>query len=303
MQVLRVSHLTRYRYARPVRFGEHRMMLRPRETPDQTLISERLVITPEPVELSFIQDRLGNWIGVARFDGAASELCFRSEIEVARQPASPRPVFEGNLLDLLAPRPDPAILAADPEGAVTAWARGFLPREGARPTLETLVAVNRTIRNDFTYRRRLEHGVQPPWRTLALRSGACRDHAVLMIAAARALGLKARFVSGYVHCPQTSDLPRASAGHTHAWASIRTPGHGWLDFDPTSGAVGPDGMVRVAVADDPAQALPLQGTYFGAAGDFLGMDVEVDVRSQTKSAGGAACIEPQLFRRVAGSAA
>ncbi len=303
MQVLRVRHITRYRYARPVRFGEHRMMLRPREGPDQTLLVERLVITPTPVDLSYIQDPLGNWIGLARFEGAARELCFESEIEVAHKPSPPPLAVKGMPPRLIAPEPDPEVLAGDPEAAVVAWARGFLPHPTAKVGVEALVAVNRTLHADFAYRRRLEHGVQPPWRTLALRSGACRDLAMLLVATARALGLKARFVSGYVHCPEVPGAPRAGAGHTHAWASVQTPGHGWLDFDPTSGAVGSHGMVPVAIADDPVEAVPLQGTYFGAAADFLGMDVEVHVQSKTKSTIGAARGEPERFQRVAWSAA
>jgi len=303
MQVLRVRHITRYRYARPVRFGEHRMMLRPRERPGQTLVLERLVITPTPIDLSHIQDPLGNWIGLARFEGAASELCFESEIEVVHRPSPPPLAVKGILPRLIAPQLHAEALAGDPEGAVVGWARGFLPHPAAKAGVETLVAINRTLHADFTYRKRLEHGVQPPWRTLALRSGACRDLAMLLVAAARALGLQARFVSGYVHCPDAPGVPRAGAGHTHAWASVLTAAYGWLDFDPTSGAVGSKGMVPVAIADDPAQAVPLQGTYFGAAADFLGMDVEVHVQSKRKSTIGAGRSEPEPFQRVGWSAA
>ncbi len=72
---------------------------------------------------------------------------------------------------------------------------------------------------------------------------------MLLVAAGRALGLRARFVSGYVHCGfGAPDERHPGTGHTHAWASIHTPERGWMDFDPTSGAVGADGMIRVAVA-------------------------------------------------------
>ncbi len=67
------------------------------------------------------------------------------------------------------------------------------------------------------------------------------------------------------------------------------PGHGWMDFDPTNGAVGAEGLVRVAVVDDPAEAIPLHGAYFGSSADALGMDVEVDVRMA----------EPEALERVA----
>ena len=85
MQMLEIRHVTRYRYARPVRFGEHRMMLRPREDPDQNLLAERLKITPEPEDLRIERDALGNFVAIARFGGASRELCSDSDLIVARR--------------------------------------------------------------------------------------------------------------------------------------------------------------------------------------------------------------------------
>jgi transglutaminase-like putative cysteine protease len=300
MQVLRVRHVTRYRYARPVSFGEHRIMLRPRDDDDQKVILHRLVITPEPLELSFVRDGLGNWAGLARFAGASNELCFENEIHVQRPLA--RLTQDADLEPAPAGAP-PFLRQLDADRAVAGWAKGFLTYDGVRPTLATLTAMNRAIRTGFRYRRRLEHGVQSPAQTLALRSGACRDYAMLLIAAARALGLQARFASGYVHCPGGTRSRRRGGGHTHAWASILTPGHGWIDFDPTSGAAGPHGLVRVALAEDPVNAIPIQGVYFGKADEFLGMDVEVTVDSHADSALAAAQSEPDSLQSVAWSAA
>ena len=166
--MLRVSHVTRYRYARPVRFGEHRMMLRPRADPDQALLSEWLRITPEPLSLRLEQDRLGNFVAVARFSGAASELCFESELMVQPRPEAARliPPLPG-----LIPFP---VLSPSSQLDVAGWARGFLGRE-ARPGLAVVAAMNAHLHRDFGYRRRLEPGVQSAVQTLALRAGACRD--------------------------------------------------------------------------------------------------------------------------------
>ena len=89
--MLRVRHITRYRYARPVHFGEHRMMLRPREDPDQTLVFERLRITPEPGRIELDRDAHGNFLAIAQFDSPWHELCFDSEILVARGAETPLP--------------------------------------------------------------------------------------------------------------------------------------------------------------------------------------------------------------------
>src|ERR1700748_2510051 len=78
MAILTVRHLTRYRYAKPVKLGEHRMMFRPRESYDQRLIETRLKITPEPVDIRYVHDVFGNSVGIARFSGKTSELTFES---------------------------------------------------------------------------------------------------------------------------------------------------------------------------------------------------------------------------------
>jgi transglutaminase-like putative cysteine protease len=123
---------------------------------------------------------------------------------------------------------------------------------------------------------RHEKGIQDPARTLRLASGSCRDLAVLMIEALRSLGIAARFVSGYLHLAD-DDEDRVTGGNTHAWVQAYVPGPGWVDFDPSSGMVGNRNLVRVAVAHDPSEAIPLQGTWVGRASDHLAMKVAVKV--------------------------
>ena len=127
------------------------------------------------------------------------------------------------------------------------------------------------IKEGFAYERREASGVQSPRHTLDRRRGSCRDFAVLMMEAARALGIAARFVSGYVFVPSEEGEPvRLGGGATHAWCQIYLPGAGWVEFDPTNGLVGGKDLIRVAVARDPAQAAPLTGAYFGNADDDMG---------------------------------
>jgi transglutaminase-like putative cysteine protease len=127
---------------------------------------------------------------------------------------------------------------------------------------------------------RHEHGIQDPLRTLTIKSGSCRDVAMLMIAGLRSLGIAARFVSGYLHlADDDDDDDRLTGGNTHAWVQVYVPGPGWVDFDPSSGTVGNQNLVRVAVVHDPSDAIPLQGTWIGAASDHLAMKVAVKVRA------------------------
>ncbi len=76
----------------------------------------------------------------------------------------------------------------------------------------------------------------------------------------------------------TPAAPRV-AGTTHAWAEIFVPGPGWVAFDPTHGTVGSPDLIRVAVARDIHQIVPVSGSYLGAPDDYLGMTVDVTVRS------------------------
>lgn len=186
-------------------------------------------------------------------------------------------------------------LHPDPDGEIGRWARKFVPEGEAAPesigTIEILTRLSQAIHRGFRYRRREAKGIQPPLETLRLGHGSCRDFALLMIEAARSLGLAARFASGYLAIPSDevpSDAapePAAAAvvdtphGATHAWAQIFLPGAGWVDFDPTCGSVGKTALVTVAVVPDPYDAIPLHGTFIGSASDPLGMEVHVSVTS------------------------
>jgi len=130
---------------------------------------------------------------------------------------------------------------------------------------------------------REESGVQDPVKTLRVKSGSCRDFAVLMMEAVRTLGLAARFVTGYLYVPEGLPAERVGGGATHAWLEVYLPGAGWIEFDPTNGIVGNHDLIRVAVARDPRQAVPISGTWTGFPSDHLGMTVEVEVTAEPET--------------------
>ena len=147
----------------------------------------------------------------------------------------------------------------DPGDEVGRWARQFLPASGSIGTFELLTRLSQGINHGFRYRRREAKGIQQPVETLRLGHGSCRDFALLMIEAARSLGLAARFASGLSRRPaRRSEEPASGSarGSTHAWAQVYLPGTGWIDFDPTSGSVGKARSVTVAVVRDPAPRAP-----------------------------------------------
>jgi transglutaminase-like putative cysteine protease len=289
MNLLTVTHTTVYRYRQPVRFGEHRLMFRPRDSHDLRLADSALTITPG-AEVRWMHDVFSNSIAIASFEEPAAELRFRSRIVIEHYGLeNPEFVIEpyAQAYPFSYPAEEIPDLGRsverdypDPERKIDAWAKAFLEVGGPVRTQDLLVRITKAIHNDFGYERRYAIGVQPPAETLERQAGSCRDLALLMMAAVRALGLAARFVSGYLYDPRVDDQGEAGirgAGDTHAWVQVYLPGAGWAEFDPTNGLVGGASLIRVAVARNPDQALPLKGTFYGAPEDYLGMDVEVEV--------------------------
>ncbi|RPF71585.1 transglutaminase family protein [Aurantiacibacter spongiae] len=283
MPTVSIDHITRYRYRDKVAFGEHRIMTRPRESYDQRVLSASLDIDPEPSTLRWIQDVFGNAVAIATFADRSDRLDVRATAEVEHLPTPESDIaveeYARHYPFTYAAEDMPDLLRSierrydDRDRRVDGWARRFIhPNDG--DTLAMLRDITQTIRRDFDYNRRDEKGIQSPLVTLRNGSGTCRDFAMLMMEAVRALGFAARFVSGYIYDPD--ERTHRVGGHsTHAWVRVFLPGSGWIEFDPTNGIVGNDSLIRVAVARDPAHVTPLSGTWRGRRGSQIDMNVEV----------------------------
>lgn len=289
LNILSVEHKTIYRYRRPVTFGVHRLMLRPRDGHDLRLLALALEISPAHA-LRWTYDVSGNAIASVSFTEAASELRFVGRLTIERCASRlPRSEVEahaagypfaytaqerldlGHMLDRHYP---------DPQNQVSDWARSFVlgPSTG---TLALLGDLNAGVQARIGYQSREAEGTQTPVETLQRGWGSCRDLAVLLAEAARSLGFGAQLVTGYLHIPATaaSELPSRGAETTHAWTEVFLPGPGWVAFDPTNGTVGGENLIRVAVARDIHQIVPVAGSFHGVPEDYLGIEVEVSVRS------------------------
>jgi transglutaminase-like putative cysteine protease len=292
MRTLSIQHVTTYRYTRPVVFGDHRLMLRPRDSHDLRLLETRLRITPEPATIRWLHDVFNNSVTVVSFDSPAGVLSIESAIKLEH--------FESSYPDCpLEPYAEtyPFSYSADevpdlnrslerhypdPEHEVDLWAKRFLHTEGTTDTLTMLAEMTKAIRQDgFIYTARPTQGCQTPVETLHLKSGSCRDFALLTMEAARSLGLAARFVSGYIYVPTIQPRSLGGGAATHAWLQIYLPGAGWMEFDPTNGIVGNRDLIRVAVVRDPSQAIPVSGTWTGSSEDYEGMEVDIRVTAES----------------------
>ena len=291
-----IIHTTIYHYQEPVSFGEHRVMFRPRDSHDLRVLATDLQVSPDSI-VRLIQDPHSNSVALVQPLGLATELKIVCSFTIEHAstnnlelPLSPGAEFypfaysveeRFDLEHYLRPHHD------DPGGKLTAWARQFISTDGPTGTRELLVAMNQHIREHFIYAVREEEGTQPPLHTLQLGSGTCRDFALLMMEAARRLGVATRFVSGYLYDPALDGGIEAAAsgagaqtvgsGSTHAWLQAYLPGAGWLPFDPTNNLLGGNQLIRVGVARDPSQAAPISGTWYGQTGAYLGMTATVQV--------------------------
>lgn len=287
MTILRVRHITSYAYRRPVGFGEHRVLFRPRDSYDQRLLSAEIDVSPTPSTLHWIHDVFGNCVAIANFDSKAKELRFETNIMLDHAPDT-APRFKTrrhaktwplqyDAEDLPDLEPSMRRHYPDEGDEVATWAKKFVKPSGPTDTGHLLGTMTMAIRESFTYSRRTNPGTQPPQVTMITKTGTCRDFALLMMEACRSLGFAARFVTGYIYVPSRDGSANRGGGATHAWCQVFVPGAGWVEFDPTNGIVGNRDLIRVGVARDPRQAIPLSGTYAGRKDDPMGMTVQVNV--------------------------
>lgn len=301
-----VVHTSRYRYANPVTFGQHRAMLRPRDSHDLRLLEATLTLSP-PGTVRWQHDVFSNSVCFIDFTAPGTELLVESRLVMEHYATElPAETPLGQQMTTY-PYSYPPEIVADlgwthqrhypDDGRILAWAQRFAT-PGA-DSLAVMTAMTQAIREEFTYNPRYDEGTQPPIQTLDTLSGTCRDYALFMMEAARALGFAARFVTGYLYDPAADQAGALrGAGATHAWVQIFLPLTGWVEFDPTNGIVGGRNLIRVAVARDPSQAIPLSGTFQGLTGDFLGLEIDVQVRELAEAAAAPAAPTPDSQETV-----
>lgn len=288
---LAVEHVTTYRYHKPVRFGLHRLMFRPREGHDVQVVEAGLDVNV-PARIDWMQDTQSNSVTLVTPQAVAAELKLECHFKIEHHrvnsaqdlplaPHAQRWPFDYSaderfdLSAMLEPH------YPDPDGRLYEWMRPYLSRASRPDTKELLMSMADAIKSGLKYEVRNEEGTQTPDQTLTRGSGSCRDYALLMMEAVRRLGMAGRFVSGYLYDPALDTGANegvVGAGATHAWLDVYLPGAGWVPFDPTNAVFKGTNLIRVAFARDPKLAAPLTGSWFGNPSDYIGMDVKVSVR-------------------------
>lgn len=276
---LRIEHVTTYTYARPVTLHRHRLVLRPREGYDLRVEQMQLQLTPSS-HLQWIRDVYGNSIALVDWLEPADTLTIVNDVVIERLAPFPAKALHEPWRVPFPPQYESlesAIVAVyvaptypDERPVVEQWLRSDasndpLDAEG------TVLALCKRVFAAVRYQRRTEKGVQTPAQTLKLGSGSCRDMATLLMEAARAAGVAARFASGYLH----GRASQAGEASTHAWAEVYLPTLGWRGFDPTIGDVTTGSHIVTGVSAHPRGVMPISGTFTGAPADYLGLTVTV----------------------------
>mgnify|MGYP001268962768 CR=1 FL=1 len=269
-----VRHETLYRYSAPVRLAGHTLRLTPRSE-GVVLRSHALTIDPTPVAREERVDRFGNAVTHVEFAGAADLFRIESRFEIETIAAS-KPVATDAPTLPWTPDGEAATAAFVVDHEIDAEVRAFAFALAAESDWRAEAFLERLTRTLFT---RTDRHIRPDGHaqsaayTLAVGRGACRDVTVLFLAAARALGIPARFVSGYQARAETPDGRR----HLHAWPEVFVPGSGWHGWDPTHGVAVGDGHVALSAAPDQLGTMPIEGGFFGdGVTSTLDYRVEID---------------------------
>ncbi|MDR3523191.1 MAG: transglutaminase family protein [Acetobacteraceae bacterium] len=285
----RISHTTTYDYARPVDLASHMLHLLPRDVPGQSVMSAALEAEPLPGRMNLADDHFGNhvsWMFLDRRHDRFS-VTLKAEVDVFFQPPPP--------VDETLPWEDVAAVAL--AGGPGAWqAAEFLfdspmlpaePAAGAyavvsfppgRPVLEGLLDLNARIRKEFSFKPGVTNVQTTVAKVLSQRAGVCQDFTHLMIAGLRAIGLPARYVSGYLRTrPPPGQPARRGADQSHAWVGAwMGPAHGWVDLDPTNNLVVKDEHVVLAYGRDYSDISPVRGVILGGGRHNVSVGVDLE---------------------------
>jgi transglutaminase-like putative cysteine protease len=286
--IYEIVHRTQYRYTAPVSRARNEAHLRPRDTDRQECLSSDIVVEPAPTSWSERTDFFGNPVASFAVDGPFSELMVTSTSSVSVSGREPLPAVSSTwerARDTLARDLGPATLSArqfcfeSPLVPLTAAVRAYAePSFGdGRPLTEVISELTERIFVDYLYDPGFTTVTTPLEEVVSFRRGVCQDFAHLAIGCFRAMGLSARYVSGYLEtAPPVGEERLVGADASHAWPSVFLPEWGWLDVDPTNDQVVGSTYVTTAWGRDYSDVSPLKGIVFGG-GDSHTLDVSVDV--------------------------
>ncbi|TCR92006.1 transglutaminase family protein [Rhizobium sp. BK376] len=268
---LKISHVTEYRYEEPTQFSLQRLRLTPLTGPGQRVLNWSLKVEGARTEVNY-QDQFGNQVDLVSFDGeqVATRIVSSGEVETEdlNGVTGPHTGFCPLWLFL---RDTPRTKA----GKLVKELARSISGDSELAKMHTLMG---EIHRQVEYRSGSSDTDTTAEEALEAKSGVCQDHAHIFIAAARHIGLPARYISGYLLMENA-----VAQTATHAWAEVHIPGLGWVGFDPANNVCPDAGYVRIATGLCYRDAAPVSGMRIGTPGETLSVAVKVENQSQTQS--------------------
>jgi transglutaminase-like putative cysteine protease len=269
MKRFEIEHRTRFDYTAPITETVMELRLTPLDGGGQRLLDFSLDVTPR-VKLSSYRDGYGNTVHHFNLLRAHRRLSVtsRSLVQVGQGDLEEKASVEdeGPVWDFLRFRPP-----VTDEPGVRAIARRLRPAGTAPEAVaQALDGLTLDLSRELAYDPAVTNVYSGVAEVLSLRAGVCQDFAHVFIAAARAMGVPARYVSGYIHVPGPDGV---TEGASHAWAEAWVPGSGWIGFDATHPVRASDNHIRVAVGRDYRDAAPTRGVYVGTATGTMSVSV------------------------------
>jgi transglutaminase-like putative cysteine protease len=264
---IKISHQTVYRYDEPARGAIQTLRLTPRNHVGQYVVDWRIDVS-ENCELFQHEDAFGNIVHVFTADGPFTELRVLAEGEVETQDTG------GVVRGAIERFPESLYLRETPltplDPAIADFAQQCRDASGG-DTLKLMHDLLARVHGEIVFDTDPTHPATTAAEAFALKRGVCQDLTHVFIAAARSLGIPARYVGGHFH--RNDGVVSQEAGH--AWAEAFVAELGWIAFDPTNGICATDAHVRVAVGLDYLGAAPVRGTRTGGTGEALSVAVQV----------------------------
>lgn len=267
--LLTLFHDSRYHYAEPAWGVAQALRLWPAPSGSQTIKSWRVDVNGKALRATSV-DGFGNPVASHAIDRPVTELqvTVRGQVQTHDR-SGVHGDDAGGLPPMFFLHPTP-LTAPSPGICSLAEAVG-----GQGSTLERLHRLVQAVRDKVDYVPDSTHAGTIAAEAFDAGQGVCQDHAHVLIAAARHLGVPARYISGYL-CP----MEQESAAASHAWAELFIEGLGWVGFDPANRVSPDEHYVRVACGRDYHDAAPMRGVHRGGGEETLDVDVRITQGTQ-----------------------
>jgi transglutaminase-like putative cysteine protease len=261
---LTVDHVTRYRYDAPVRGVVQSHRLTPSVYDGQRVLDWQVAVSDGVAGAAF-RDGAGDCIQGWTVAGPVAEIVVTVKGTV--ETVDLTGVLKGYRETV---NPECYLRSTVPTRADMALSR---LAESAKTGigLDLAHALSAAVADAIAYRPGVTSAHTTAAEALALGEGVCQDHAHALIAVARARGMPARYVSGYLHSDSTGEAHEAA----HAWAELFVPGLGWVGFDPANRCCPDARYIRLGSGMDAQDAAPIRGVSRGEGHEALDVVVAV----------------------------